>query len=880
MTFTEAAVEVLRLVGKPLHYKKITEVAIERNLLSHVGKTPEVTMSSRLATMVKRDRGEAPIIKVKPGVFGLREFNEEQLADLSGDVDELPEVEVETEQDKASESPDGSVELPSISPPVEPRKPLPGADVFPEEDDDDEPILGGDDDDDDDEEGEGEDGAAAGASPGAESRSSRRRRKRRRRGGADDAPEVEAPRAVREPREEAPRQLREPREARNAREPRRDEGRARGRNDRSLERTDRGPDRGPDRGNDRGQERGQDRNERHLERGRDQERYEREEPVDFHREPGDGDLLGKDLADAVASVLSQGSPRGLPAMRIADMLVRKGRLAGEPSQLVPTVMASVRADIARKRIEQTRPRFRLEGGAVTLTEFLLPQDVLRAEQDVLRAAERQRERTRRAFVRKLSELPGAGMAELIATWLNAEGVVGLRAVRRPGAGVGELHLAGTLRRGADEVRLAIVVYREARELSRDRVIEARGSLHYYGNASLSWLVTFGTVTSGAREEASAPAAGPVALYDGLALATAMERQGVGLVTQQVAISALDFELLESLRGGVVTRDAPRDLDQERGRGRERDRGERDRGERDRGERDRGERDRGERAERGERDRGEPRNERERPRLQLERARPSPLAEDEIEVEQVEDEVEDDAAIDEGDEIIEAVLQEADASGEAGSEDGAEREGGRRRRRRRRRKGGRGGEAQATGDAAPGDDAGEGGEADGFREDGESEERGEGDEYAAAGEHGESLTPRESAEARRQSDDDSDSISDTSDRDDRDHDDHDGDDDADEDERDADDEQRERDADDEQRERDGDDRDDDERDDERDDDDSDDDERDDDQPERSDASRADDDSSEQGNDERSRPATDAGTESRPDDEDDDRDGPYSGRRGHG
>ena len=76
MTFTEAAVEVLRSVGKPLHYKKITEIAIERNLLSHVGKTPETTMSSRLATMVKKDRGDAPITKVKPGVFALREFPE------------------------------------------------------------------------------------------------------------------------------------------------------------------------------------------------------------------------------------------------------------------------------------------------------------------------------------------------------------------------------------------------------------------------------------------------------------------------------------------------------------------------------------------------------------------------------------------------------------------------------------------------------------------------------------------------------------------------------------------------------------------------------------------------------------------------------------
>ncbi|MEM6959585.1 MAG: winged helix-turn-helix domain-containing protein, partial [Myxococcota bacterium] len=80
MTFTEAAVEILRLVGKPLHYKKITEIAIERNLLSHVGKTPEITMSSRLATMVRKDRGEAPVVKVKAGVFGLREFSADVLA--------------------------------------------------------------------------------------------------------------------------------------------------------------------------------------------------------------------------------------------------------------------------------------------------------------------------------------------------------------------------------------------------------------------------------------------------------------------------------------------------------------------------------------------------------------------------------------------------------------------------------------------------------------------------------------------------------------------------------------------------------------------------------------------------------------------------------
>ena len=51
MTFTDAAAEVLRLVGRPLHYKEITDIAIEKNLLSHVGKSPEVTMGARLAAI-------------------------------------------------------------------------------------------------------------------------------------------------------------------------------------------------------------------------------------------------------------------------------------------------------------------------------------------------------------------------------------------------------------------------------------------------------------------------------------------------------------------------------------------------------------------------------------------------------------------------------------------------------------------------------------------------------------------------------------------------------------------------------------------------------------------------------------------------------------
>src|SRR5215831_10913719 len=78
MTFTEAAAEVLRLAGKPLHYKEITELAIEKNLLSHVGKSPEVTMGARLAALLKKEDKTNPIVRVKPGVFALREWDEKK----------------------------------------------------------------------------------------------------------------------------------------------------------------------------------------------------------------------------------------------------------------------------------------------------------------------------------------------------------------------------------------------------------------------------------------------------------------------------------------------------------------------------------------------------------------------------------------------------------------------------------------------------------------------------------------------------------------------------------------------------------------------------------------------------------------------------------
>jgi hypothetical protein len=497
MTFTEAALEVLRSAGEPLHYKKITEIAIARNLLSHVGKTPEVTMSSRLATLVKKDRGQSPIVKVRPGVFAIRESA------------------MQTDKDPNSISPTQDSESPeprAETLPVE-RPRLPGADVFPEEDDDDAPILAGL------EESGGEDRG-------------RRRRRRRRRGKGGDVLEGGAPR-------EGARDG-------NRREAARHDGARHdgARHDAGRHEGDRRDGR-----RDRDRDRFEGRRDGGRFEGRRQE-FEREsrEPVeiDLSRQPGEGDLLGKDLADAAFAVLSRGERAPHSFARIADLLVRRGRLSGSPDALAPTVAAALRGDAARAQRVHGRPRFRISGHHVSLGEWLLPSEAVRSEENVERGAEHQRDQVRRAFIGRLNDLPAAGFAEIGATWLNAEGVTALRAVRRPGSSGREFHFAGTLRRGAEENRLAIVVLRSGRDLDRDAVVNARGSLHHYGNATGTWLITTGRVAGPAREESAAEGAPPCALFAGSDLARAMERLGIGLRVHFVPLSDIDFDLLESL----------------------------------------------------------------------------------------------------------------------------------------------------------------------------------------------------------------------------------------------------------------------------------------------------------------------------------------------
>ena len=95
MTFTEAAIEVLRREGKPLHFKKLAEIAVRENLLDHVGKVPEETMAGQLAASCRLPKTERRVIAVQPGTFALVEWGlDEDPAGLEGLVEPPPEDEL------------------------------------------------------------------------------------------------------------------------------------------------------------------------------------------------------------------------------------------------------------------------------------------------------------------------------------------------------------------------------------------------------------------------------------------------------------------------------------------------------------------------------------------------------------------------------------------------------------------------------------------------------------------------------------------------------------------------------------------------------------------------------------------------------------------
>ncbi len=71
-SYKSIASKILTNASKPLHYREITRLAIEQELLKTEGKTPWATMNAQLSMDIVNNGENSQFYRAQPGYFGLR----------------------------------------------------------------------------------------------------------------------------------------------------------------------------------------------------------------------------------------------------------------------------------------------------------------------------------------------------------------------------------------------------------------------------------------------------------------------------------------------------------------------------------------------------------------------------------------------------------------------------------------------------------------------------------------------------------------------------------------------------------------------------------------------------------------------------------------
>lgn len=84
MSFTEAAAQILRQHGQPLHFSEITRIALERQLIRTAARTPQDTMYASIIEETQRRetrREQQRSDRKGKGILGLEEWKPVGLRD-------------------------------------------------------------------------------------------------------------------------------------------------------------------------------------------------------------------------------------------------------------------------------------------------------------------------------------------------------------------------------------------------------------------------------------------------------------------------------------------------------------------------------------------------------------------------------------------------------------------------------------------------------------------------------------------------------------------------------------------------------------------------------------------------------------------------------
>ena len=83
-SFKAIATTIITETGKPLHYREITRLAIERGILQTTGKTPWATMNAQLSMDIINNGENSIFYRAQPGFFGLKALGVVKTAEITG----------------------------------------------------------------------------------------------------------------------------------------------------------------------------------------------------------------------------------------------------------------------------------------------------------------------------------------------------------------------------------------------------------------------------------------------------------------------------------------------------------------------------------------------------------------------------------------------------------------------------------------------------------------------------------------------------------------------------------------------------------------------------------------------------------------------------
>jgi len=581
MTFLEAAIEVLRQVGRPLSVRELTERAIRDNLLSHQGRAPEETMELRLKQELKKgDR--TPLVQAKPGVIGLRRYDAPAASPKraepaaravpaaraapaapaddteagkkkrrrrggrgrkrAGDAGTSHETETETETEAAAAEASPSVEAGT------PEEAIAAAELA----------------------GEPADEATSAAGLDAMSPLAPRRYPRVVALPSDEelseqyADEVDAG-AV------APPVAGEVIDAQSA-----DEDRpmlAEIKETRERDRRGRGRKERKERPKD-------DRKEKKERRGKRTREEVAPAPAPSpppparspapppapapspspvaapaaaaaHPVPAPAPVpvpvpspeIGGDIVEVSLNLLrSLNDPRPVHARQLAAMALKRKLLSGDPEEVWRAIRSALAGDARLRQAQGLRIRARHQGaGLFTLTTARL-EDNLRAAEEALAGRWQDLGRaTFAALAARVGRLPLAALEQLARIYLGHAGVRDVVRVKRANE---TWYLSGAQKRGSRTVRLLVGVRSGGGEVGRQAIGELRAGIEAKGLDEGLLLAAGRLSPDGARElEAGGR---PVTVFAGESLAEELAARGVGVVRTNLPVAYLDIDLLAEL----------------------------------------------------------------------------------------------------------------------------------------------------------------------------------------------------------------------------------------------------------------------------------------------------------------------------------------------